>query len=165
MRNAHMLPAILIPLLLGLAPVISEIGTQVRTTDSLELFSGERAITNNCQWAGFASVAYDKKDSKPCRPQDICTKAGLRTAIREVLRIRPGGFLWAGPECKSWVFIARRGTGRTKFHAAGDKKVKRVSNANTMILNLVALFCLAWVMDVLKISPLHGLLGSKTYCK
>jgi len=148
MRPLSFLPALLVPFFLGIIPIVQEVGPQLRTNDCLELFSGERAITKNCLFVGLKAISFDLKDSTPMRPQDICTPSGMKTAVKEVLGLKPGGFLWAGPECKTWIFVARSGTHRTQFRAFGNKRVRRVSTANTMIVNLVMLLCLAVMLDV-----------------
>lgn len=148
MRPLSALPALLVPLFLGLLPHIQELGVVPKTTDALELFSGEKAITLNCLELGLNAVGYDKSYSTPYRSEDITTKSGFRNALKEVMKVKRGGFIWGGPECKTWIFMARHGTLRSQYRAYGDSKVKRVANANLMVINLVTLLCLAWMMEV-----------------
>lgn len=44
--------------------------------------------------------------SPPCRPDDmnnLLTNVGMLQAIKDVLRLRPGGLLFAGVPCSSWL--------------------------------------------------------------
>ena len=61
-----------------------------------------------------------------------------------MLQLRPGGVLW-GPPCKTWIWIARNGTGRTASRPAGKASVERVAQANLQVENFCVLAALAWL--------------------
>lgn len=142
------LPPLLLPLLLGLMPLIEEIGLLPRTTDCVELFCGKKAITNAAVCEGLEAIGYDKIYSRSGRPQDINSKAGFMEATKNVLSLKPDGSLWAAVECKTWIFISRYGTGRSQWNPAGNSKIPRIGNANKMAVAVTTLLVLAWYIDV-----------------
>ena len=142
-RSPSRLPALLVPLLLTALPIIDKAyEPEGEVLDSLELFSGQKAITLACQNLGMAAEGYDKSNSTA---QDLNTKLGLKVALEKVLRLRNGGFLWAAPECKSWIWTARSGTNRSYYNAGGDPSVRRVLSANVCVVHLVIVLVVAWL--------------------
>ena len=37
---------------------------------------------------------------------------GFAMLLHAILRLRPGGVLWAAPPCSAWVFMSRHSSGR-----------------------------------------------------
>ena len=67
-----------------------------RDLDSVELLSGEMAITNAMLAQGRRSVGFDKRYGPD---EDLCSTAGFDNAINLILRIKPHGALELGRPC------------------------------------------------------------------
>ena len=117
-----------------------------RDLDSLELFSGDMAITAAMLLHGGSSVGYDKAY---CRQhEDLCTPEGFQQALHLVMRVKVNGHLWAAPVCSTWGFVGRAGTGRTKATPGGDREQARTRHANSMVVLLSILLLIAWTRSV-----------------
>jgi len=145
-RSAAALPVGLLALLLsyGIYEKVQRWEAQghQQDLDAVELFSGEKAVTNAVNRLGATCAGFDKVYSDE---QDITTKPGFDIALELILRVRDGGSVWAGPECKTWIWVARSGTGRSLFNPTGHKHVARVQNANLIVQALSVLFVVAWL--------------------
>jgi hypothetical protein len=140
----ELLPAMLASLVLSIYPIIctldqSEITPQY---DAVELFAGKMAITNGCGSKHLCCQPFDKILNAV---EDITTPAGFRQALVYVLRLKPNGVIWAAPECKTWIFIGRKGTGRSFLNPRGDERKKQIRNANLIAENTICLLTLAWL--------------------
>lgn len=113
-----------------------------RTLDSLEIFAGQQELTKAVNQLNMKGQACDIL-SKPLL-HNIETPDGLEYLASKVLQLRPGGVLW-GPPCKTWIWIARNGTGRTASRPAGKASVERVAQANLQVENFCVLAALAWL--------------------
>jgi len=146
MRSLDDLEPQLVPLLVSVQQLIPK--KQIaRTTDSLELFSGERAITNAATRAGLLAFGFDKLDGTG-QENNILSKKGFKRALDLVLSIKPGGFLWAAPECSTYVWVSRSKTGRDQFNPDGDVSRKNIDAANRMVSRLTSLLLVAWTRNV-----------------
>jgi len=146
MRSLDDLDPMLVPLLLGVQKEIKTCKAQ-RNTDSLELFSGLRAITNSASDMGMIAYGYDKEDG-PSLANNILSDQGYKKALKLVCSIKPGGFLWAAPECSSWIWVSRSGSGRSSYLPDGDITIPRIDKANRMVSRVVSLMLLAWSRHV-----------------
>ena len=126
------LPPILLALLLTHLDPIQKALTQVDDRDlaSVELFSGDQAISRAVRAAGYEAANFDVKDN---RLNDLSTFTGFQLALGLVARLRVAGMCWAAPVCSSWVWVGRSQTQRTAQNPAGDRKNKLVSKANQMV--------------------------------
>ena len=101
----------ILPILLGLVPLVEKSSVNPdRTLDGVELFSGESAIVNACIGGGLHVCGYDKSWWEGTSYKDVhdfMSEEGFQNAIDLVLQIKAGGFLWAGPECTTWIWIGR----------------------------------------------------------
>ena len=93
------LPKPLVPLLLLLLDFLETHAHQECNLDCLELFCGKKAITLAQQKAGLQALGYDKIHSKS---EDFCSPEGFQRALEFMMRLKPGGFLRAAPECQTW---------------------------------------------------------------
>eukprot|EP00969_Alexandrium_andersonii_P143380 6338532-Alexandrium_andersonii.AAC.1 len=59
--------------------------------------------------------------------------AGFRKAFLLAMRVRPGGCIWAAPQCSSWVWIGRASTGRSSTSSGGNVSYPKVKNASRMV--------------------------------
>eukprot|EP00959_Pyramimonas_sp_CCMP1952_P361282 7566322-Pyramimonas_sp.AAC.1 len=147
-RSPLDLPAVLQPLVLALLPIVATCVQQVHDKCMsplvlVEFFSGMGAIFHACDVLMGNSAGFDKSYHKH---QDFLTERGIANAVLLLCRLVDGGFVWAAPQCSSWVFVARSGTSRTKRKAAGDPGVRRVRDGNKMVVNLAGVLALAWCM-------------------
>ena len=118
----------------------------VRDLDGLDLFSGEHAITTAAEDEGLRVQCYDKTYFKDESMNFIHGK-GFRRAVTLVLRVKDDGCVWAGPECKTWVWIHRYNTGRSALNPKGNT-TNDVINANKMVVLLATLICVAYLRNV-----------------
>ncbi|CAK9082041.1 unnamed protein product [Durusdinium trenchii] len=72
-----------------------------KPSDHVELFAGDHAITSG-EWeeAIPMDLRYDSQQ------QDILTDVGFSNMLYQVANLRPGGGLWAAPQCSSWIFMS-----------------------------------------------------------
>ena len=102
-------------------------------------------ITRAAQAQGLAAMGFDKVYSPE---QDFTSSQGFMNALHLMLRVRPGGCLWAAPECKTWIWLSRTQTRRSKYHPEGDMAKDYVKNANRMVILLSLLFSVAFCRGV-----------------
>lgn len=130
-RLARQPPPELMALLLQHSSLWDEMEPAVRDLDSVELFSGDQAITNAFLQKGLMAAPFDRKHGEH---QNIVSEEGFRQATGLVMRLRPGGALWGAPVCSSWVWISRSSTGRSKKRPEGNKAFAPVKEANKMVV-------------------------------
>jgi hypothetical protein len=111
--------------------------------DAVEFFAGQGAVTSNLQMLGYSAYPFER-DRDPLA-NDFCNGVGFGFAIALVLRVRPGGFIWLGIVCSSWVFMSRGSTGR---HV---NKILGVPWASVLTGNLMVsrAMLLLWLADSL----------------
>ena len=139
------MPKCLAPLLVVLMEMVEQMEPENRDLDSVELFSGKKAITNAAEQKGLKAMGYDKVYSTS---QDFTTTEGFKEALLLALRIREGGCIWAAPECKTWVWLSRSQTKRSKTNPNGDVGKESVLKANKMVISLAMLFAVLYARGV-----------------
>ena len=98
-----------------------DIYASLRTSDKhingVAVFAGEAAL----------SQAYGKHvgpmktfDVLHDSSQNSLTHCGIRLLLRWLLRVVPGGLLWLGVPCSTWVILSRASTGRMSVFAYGS---------------------------------------------
>ena len=112
-----------------------------RDLDCLELFAGKYRLTAAVQDAGFTALPFDKVLDPE---QNVLCEGGFELAFRLLLRVRPGGLLWAAPECKTWVFVSRSTYKRSNSNPGGDQGSWKVVAANKLVSRTVTLCLVAW---------------------
>ena len=157
------LPAVLLPLILGLLPRLQELALQGEggaALDAVEIFAGAAAITEASKALGLTCIGYDKTYAAG-PAQDITRPQGLRAALSLIMRLKANAVVWAAPECKSWIFVARAGTGRCLERPGGDARVARVLNANHIVVAVVSVLAVAWLRgaEAFVEQPSSSLLG------
>ena len=141
-----MLPPNLLALLIQAAAWSKE--PACRDLLSVELFAGQMEITRAMLAKDASAVAYDKAYHPGEDLEDITTARGFARALGLVMRICPGGSLWAAPVCSSWGFIGRAQTQRSPFNPAGNRMNRKVKHANRMVVLTCMLMVLAWTREV-----------------
>lgn len=139
------MPQPLMPLLLLLLQFLENNEQHDRDLDCLELFCGQKAITLAQQKCGLKALGFDKVHSAR---EDFCTPAGFDAALKLMMRLRAGGCLWAAPECKTWIWLSRPQTKRSKHNVGGDISKSYVLNANRMVILLSLLFSVAYCRGI-----------------
>ena len=139
------LPKCLAPLMLVIMDLVEKLEPPCRDLDALELFSGKKAITVASSEVGLKAQGYDKTYSSS---EDFTTEEGFKTAMTLMLRVRPGGCLWAAPECKTWVWLSRSQTKRSREDPHGDVTKEAVLKANKMVISLALLFAVAYAREI-----------------
>lgn len=110
-----------------LGPLVAE--PVPRDLDCVEAYAGVAAIARAFTAAGLASRAYDKVISEE---DDVLTVTGLVRLFWLVLRLKPGGLLWAAPPCSMWSFMSSSVHCRTKKNPRGDRTRYSVREANNV---------------------------------
>ena len=116
--------------------------------DGAELFAGQRAVTNGLRFLGFTVFPFEIKDASDSS-RDILSPQGFALALSCVLRIAPGGILWVGVVCSSWVFMCRHTTGRTHIDILGNEDREGVLLANRMVSRVLLLVRLAVSLGII----------------
>ena len=141
------MPAPLVPLMLLLLGYLEDKAKEQIECDldCVELFCGKKAITLAQQRAGLKALGFDKVHSES---EDFCSPTGFENALNLMLRLHAGGFLWAAPECKTWIWLSRPQTKRSKANVHGDLDKSYVLNANRMVILLSVLFSIAYTRGI-----------------
>lgn len=126
----------MLPLLLA-----ATLGTVLtRSVDLVEIFSGEKAVTNGLMMFSFKGMAIDH-DMGP--NYDILTTDGFFLCLLAVLSIKRGGLLWMAPPCSSWVWMSRGSTGRRPHDPMGDASIPNVQAQNKLACRVANLMYVA----------------------
>ena len=106
----------------------------------IELFAGVAAIARAFIAQGFFALTFDKDHSQD---QDMNTWSGFMIVLAWALRAEPGGIIWMGTVCSTWVVTSRGSTGRSQSCVLGAQRHWTVSEANKMAARsaLVAYIC------------------------
>ena len=84
---------------------------------------------------------------------NFLTDDGFAVAIHYALRLKPYGFMVAGPQCTTWVWIARNQSKRSREDPMGDTSRQDVRDANELASRLAILVLLLtkrgchWVIE------------------
>ena len=98
----------------------------LRDLDVVELWSGVGSIASAAQKAGYKVATVDLKFG-----EDLTTREGFEDAVNKVLRLKPGGLLSMGIECRSFVFLNSSNCKRNFYNQyAGDTKYEPVKTGN-----------------------------------
>lgn len=100
----------------------------------VEIFAGEAAVSRGMRLLGYAGSTFDMRLSES---HDILTPVGFLTVLAAVLRIRPGGVLWAAPPCSTWVFLSRHSTGRNKDPSGNWETSAYVESQNALVCRVL----------------------------
>ena len=103
----------------------------IRVLDVVELWSGVGSIASAAQKAGYKAATVDLKNG-----EDLTTREGFEDAVSKVLRLKPGGLLSMGIECRSFVFLNSSNCKRNYYNQyAGDTKYEPVKTATRPAAN------------------------------
>ena len=98
----------------------------LRELDVVEWWSGVGSIASAAQKAGYKVATVDLIFG-----EDLTTREGFEDAVNKVLRLKPGGLLSMGIECKSFVFLNSSNCERNFYNQyAGDTKYEPVKTGN-----------------------------------
>jgi|AACY02.16.fsa_nt_gi hypothetical protein len=152
-KRFEQLPAHLQARLWDLMPVLDSFQPECRDLVALEIMAGNGEITSAVNNHG------------PCMPFDLCyetgmdilTDRGFSMLVRLALRVKPSGTCWMAPCCSTWIWIGRRGTGRTSTNPEGNETVARTCNSNIMVERCVVIAVLLYTRGVhIAIEQPHG---------
>ena len=101
-----------------------------RDLDVVELWSGVGRVAGAGRARGYRVATFDIEDDPS---QDLTTLDGFRKALRLVLRLVPGGLLWMGVQCSSWVWLNVKNTKRSLMNLWGDDSYPATRLGNIMI--------------------------------
>ena len=138
MRSAHPYSAVLahasVLVVFGctVSDILSGAGHVQRDLDLVELWSGVGSVVAAGQAVGLQCRPFDR-DRPGCQvEEDILLEKGFRKALSYVLRLKPGGLLWAGVVCSSFVFANSINCQRTADNRAGNLDYDKVRDGNLM---------------------------------
>ncbi len=110
-----------------------------RDLDFIEVFAGDASVSRGLQGLGYKGWSLDVRYDAA---HDVLVPAGFLLLLEGVLRLRPGGLLWAAPPCSTWVVASRYSTGRS-CHPWGNPKSHYVQSQNALVCRLLLLSALA----------------------
>ncbi len=110
-----------------------------RDLDFVEVFAGDAAVSRGLKLLGFVGWSLDMRYSGA---HDLLTAAGFRLLMEGIMRLRPGGLLWAAPPCSSWVWVSSHSTGRARS-PTGNRNSAYVQSQNALVCRLLMLSILA----------------------
>ena len=122
----------------------------MRDWSFVDFCSGIARVTRWFEFYGHRGSPFDKLYNKN---MDVTTLPGLAIAIVFVLRIIAGGVCIGGPECSTWVWIARGHTKRSITNIMGDQTRSDISEGNRMNLavsilcTIMASWGVFWLME------------------
>lgn len=102
-----------------------------------EFFCGTGGLTTALSQAGMRCAWFDIH-LEPSH--DILTAIGVAEAVRIALSVIPGGVVWFGVPCSTFVWMARGHTKRSRQNPLGDLTRADVSRANR-IAQIVVMLC------------------------
>ena len=107
----------------------------------VEFFAGQGAVSRALQDRGWATAQFER-DGDPLT-QDMLTIAGFVNAIALILRLQPGGLVWFGIVCSSWVWLSRGSTRRSIVNPSGNTARSCVRMGNVMTSRVMLLYEIA----------------------
>ena len=127
--------------------------------DVVEGMAGCQSLSKAMRELGVSAVALDRLYHTNL---DLATNAGFRAWCLSLRHLRKNGLLWLAVECKTWVWIGRCQTGRSKSFPLGDESNPKVREANKVMLRVAFLCIVATCVDVSFIveQPVTSLLDS-----
>lgn len=139
-------------------------GQQHRGLDVVDAFCGEAALSTYYREQGLRAGRFDLNDGES---GDILSTIGFLNILRLVLQIKPGGLLFGGPPCGSWVWINRATSKRSLFRIMGDASRQYVRDANSITCRWVLLGMIALARGVLFVTeqPRSSLMPMMAYFK
>ena len=111
----------------------------------IEYFAGVGMIAQGFIDQGFAALTYDNfhKGTLSDPTQDLNSNEGFIAALCWLLHMEPGGLVWLGTVCSSWILMAMGSTGRSISCVLGSQRLSGVQQANMMAIRsaMLALIC------------------------
>lgn len=118
-----------------------------RKNPGAEIFCGCGALTQAYLDAGYENfLGYDLQQG---RHMNFLTSLGLTLCFAFVLSVVENGFVWAGPQCSTWVWLSRGTAGRSNTNVDGDLSRKSVRLGNLTAKCLARVLRVAWIRKVL----------------
>ena len=110
-----------------------------RDLDFLEIFAGDGAVSAGLRAHGYTGWSLDVRYNEG---HDLLLPEGFGLLLQGVMRLRPGGLLWAAPPCSTWVFVSSGSTGRNA-HPEGNPESFYVRSQNALVCRLLLCTALA----------------------
>ena len=95
----------------------------------VELFAGVAAFAGGFTSGGFGALTFDRKHGSE---QDINSWDGWLLVLNFIMNVPPGGLIWLGTVCSTWIVTSRGSTGRSASCVLGSQKYWTVTEANKM---------------------------------
>ncbi len=111
----------------------------VRDLDFVEVFAGDAAVSVGLRAFGYRGISMDVRRDPT---HDVLTRTGFIALLEFVLRLRPGGLLWAAPPCSTWVAASTHSTGR-HLDPWGHPHSFYVQSESALVLRVLLLSALA----------------------
>jgi hypothetical protein len=131
------------------------------SVDTVEFFAGEGAVTGAFRFLGYRSYPFEVKHDHVV--EDLNSRSGFAFALSLVLNCKPGGCIWMGVVCSTWVFMFRASTGQGENRVLGNPTRcvlagnRMVSRATLLVYLAHALGCLAVIeqpsSSILRLHP------------
>ena len=130
----------------------------LNTYNAYSLFDGtgnmSAAMLDGGLNPGRLDILYDEFN------EDILTDEGLAKFLLDLVRIEPGGILTMGPPSKSWIWLIRSVTRRSRINVLGNEKHPMVAEGNLQaefVSNVILACCVLGIIFFLE-QPLNSLL-------
>ncbi len=113
---------------------------QHRDLHMCEFFCGVMSICGCMASWGYAAAGCDVVVNDQ---MDFMSPMGFLLAVQLTRRICPGGFMWLGPPCSTWVFFSRGSTHRSMSTPLGDGSSPAAESANALVSRMTTLLYFA----------------------
>lgn len=110
--------------------IAKELEHIVRDFDFFEICAGSGGFTTAMRNNGFVGGAFDKVTRH--KSEDLVSLPGMLHVVRQIARVRRGGYVWSGIPCCTFVWMSRTHTQRYCADPLGNTSRKDVRRANIM---------------------------------
>ena len=137
----------------------------------VDVFAGAGGLRRAMEEKELRAFAFDVTvDSE----HNILADGGLAVLLESIVRVLPGGLVWLGPPCSSWVWLSRAVTQRSFTNPGGDETRAdvRVANRIAEVVAKITQVCDAcgvyWVIEqpstslLWQYAPIHNILQKST---
>ena len=120
---------------------------QEQLLQAVEQWAGQAEITKNIHFLGMRAQVFDFSYSMD-PPNNVLCEKDLRSWSLALCFAVPGGLMWQGVCCKSFVWICRSVTRRSKTQPYGEEKAEFAQLGNAFAIRAAFLAILAYFVQV-----------------